>query len=268
YVPEIGERVSAKRTDAHPRQIGGQSPAGSTAAPGAVVLRVPDHGKLVISPEMEPPIAEQYRRLAAVLHELQTNQNVKTLMVTSAMPREGKTLTVVNLALTLSESYRRRVLIVDGDMRHPSVHQALGIPNQVGLSDVLKAAADTPLPIVELTKTLSVLPAGRPDASPTSKLMAPRLQSILRDAAERFDWVIADTPPVGLLTDAQLVARLCDGVLFVIGAGSTPYDLVKKSIAEIGAERIVGTVLNRAETRTIRSDYYSHYYVRADEHHG
>src|SRR5687767_10847331 len=80
---------------------------------------------------------EQYRRLAAVLHDIQSQQGLKTLMLTSALPAEGKTLTTINLALTLSESYARRVLVVDADLRWPSVHKMFGLPNHVGLSDAL-----------------------------------------------------------------------------------------------------------------------------------
>jgi capsular exopolysaccharide synthesis family protein len=222
------------------------------------VLRVPDHSRLVVSPQIAPGTVEQYRRLAAVLHEFQASQGLKTLMVSSAVPREGKTLTAVNLAMTLSESYRRRVLLIDADLRRPSVHQVLGISNMTGLGEVLRGPDDRALPVIEISKNLSVLTAGRPDASPTAQLTSARLQALVKDVARRFDWVLLDTPPVGLLTDAQLVARLCDGVLFVIGAGTTPYHLVQRSIAELGAERIVGTVLNRVQEQALAGQYYGH----------
>lgn len=111
-----------------------------------------------------------------------------------------------------------------------------------------------------MTSHLSVLPAGRPDANPMDALTCAGLKRLLEEAAKQFDWVLLNTPPVGLITDANLVARLADGVLFVICAGSTPYEDVQRAIAEIGPERIVGTLLNRAESSSNRvAGYYYGY---------
>jgi protein-tyrosine kinase len=217
-------------------------------------------GKVVASRDIPQVTVEQYRRLAGALHNLQTQRSLKTLMVSSAVPREGKTLTITNLAVTLSESYQRRVLLIDADLRHPSVHEVLGFPNGAGLADVLRSS-DSSLPVVEVSSCLSVLTAGHPEPNPMAQLTSDRLRTVVADAAARFDWVLLDTPPVGLLTDAQLIARVCDGVLFVIGAGVTPYPVVQRGIAELGADRIVGVVLNRVEAQRLpHSGYYAHYY--------
>jgi Mrp family chromosome partitioning ATPase len=115
---------------------------------------------------------------------------------------------------------------------------------------------------IQVSSTLSVLPAGRVEGSPLAALSSPLLQTIVADATARYDWVLLDTPPVGLLTDAHLVARATDGVVFVIAAGVTPYALVQRSVAEIGRERIVGAVLNRVDERTlpVRDYYHRHYF--------
>jgi capsular exopolysaccharide synthesis family protein len=217
-------------------------------------------GKLVVSRDIPQVTVEQYRRLGAALHELQSQHGLNTLAVTSALPREGKTLTITNLALTLSESFHRRVLLIDADLRRPSIHEALGIPNGAGFADV-ERSGDGTLPLVEISPRLSVLTAGKPGASPMAQLTSDRARAIVRDASARFDWVLLDAPPVGLLPDAQLIARLSESVLFVIAAGSTPYSLVQRGIAELGAERIVGTVLNRVQARTLPvTNYYQGYY--------
>jgi Mrp family chromosome partitioning ATPase len=107
-----------------------------------------------------------------------------------------------------------------------------------------------------------VLSAGAPVADPMAVLASPRMKMVLDEAAARFDWVLVDTPPIGLLPDASLVARLVDGVLLVVGAGQTDYRLVQRAVAELGADRIIGTILNRAEQETITgNEYYAHYYV-------
>jgi protein-tyrosine kinase len=224
-------------------------------------------GKLVVSRDIPRVSVEQYRRLAATLHDLQLQRGLKTLMVASAVPGEGKTLTITNLALTLSESYDRRVLLIDADLRRPSIHDVMGFPNGAGLADVLRSGGG-PLPLVEISPCLSVLTAGRPEAnaSPLAQLTSEWLPAVVKTAAAEFDWVLLDTPPIGLLPDAQHIARVSEGVLFVIAAGSTPYLLVQRCIAELGADRIVGVVLNRVErqTQTLDNERYQRYYLGAD----
>jgi capsular exopolysaccharide synthesis family protein len=203
---------------------------------------------------------EQYRRLAATLHHAQVEKGLKTVMVTSSVPREGKTLTVVNLALTLSESYGRRVLLVDADLRRPSVHQDLGVPNELGLRDVLSSNR-AELPVVQVSERLWVLPSGRVEENPLAGLSSERMRGFLDAAAGRFDWVLVDTPPVGLLPDAHVLGRLVQASVFVIRAGGTPFATVEKAIAELGRDCIIGTVLNNVDPSTLQiSEYYGHYY--------
>jgi capsular exopolysaccharide synthesis family protein len=218
-------------------------------------------GKLVISGDATHVSVEQYRRLAATVHGLQSQRGLKTLMVSSAIPREGKTLTVANLALTLTESYNQRVLLIDVDLRRPSVHDLFGFPNTAGLADLVRRGTGD-LPFVEIGSRLTVLPAGRlQTAAPTAELTSDCMRTVISEAAARFDWVLLDTPPVGLLPDAHLIARVSEGVLFVIAAGMTPYTLVQRAIAELGPERIIGTVLNRvAKDDMPVSTYYNRYY--------
>jgi len=222
--------------------------------------------KLVSANSRESISIEQYRRLAATLHDAQVEKGLKTVMVTSAVPREGKTLTVVNLALTLSESYRRRVLLVDADLRRPSIHDVIGIDNDSGLADVLRSnRLDTAL--VETSSHLTVLPAGRTDQNPLAGLSSERMRALLDDVQSRYDWILLDTPPVGLLPDAQVVSRLAQAVVFVIRAGSTPFPAVERAVVELGRESIIGMVLNDVDQRSIpatRYDY-SHYYNRGGQ---
>jgi protein-tyrosine kinase len=206
---------------------------------------------------------EQYRRLAAALHDAQLEGGLKTVMLTSAVPDEGKTLTVVNLALTLSESYDRRVLIIDADLRRPNVHSLLRVPNTHGLTEAL-ADEHLELPFVEISERLSVLTAGRPGPAPLARLTSPRMQTLLEECSRRFDWVLLDTPPVGILTDAQLLARVAGAVVLVISAGSTPATVVERTIAELGVERIIGTVLNRVEAHALSDARYYEQYLAAD----
>lgn len=220
------------------------------------------NGKLVVGMARDVISTEQYRRLAATLHHAQVEKGLKTLMVTSSVPREGKTLTVVNLALTLSESYGRRVLLVDADLRRPSIHLTLNVPNDKGLGEVL-ASHHMELPLVQASERLWVLPSGRTGENPLAGLSSDRMRKFLDDAASRFDWVLVDTPPIGLLPDAHVLGRLVQASVFVIRAGATPFATVEKAIAELGRDCIIGTVLNGVEPGTLpTSEYYGHYYSK------
>jgi protein-tyrosine kinase len=217
--------------------------------------------QLMVHPDAPPIAREQYRRLAATLHHIQGERGLRTLIVASALAGEGKTLTSVNIALTLSESYRRRVLLIDADLRRPSVHAALGFENVVGLTDTLTAKQERRVPMVEISPRLSVLPAGRPNPDPMEILTSSRMLKILDEASAVFDWVIIDTPPVALLPDANLLAAMVDGALLIVSANQTPVAIINKAIDAIGRDRILGVVLNRAEKDAmVHGDYYYRYY--------
>lgn len=204
-------------------------------------------GKVVGSVGMDPRPAEQYRRLAAALHQTQVERGIKKVMVASAVAAEGKTLTALNLALTLSESYLKRVVLVDADLRCPGVHQLLDLPDATGLNELLKDVHPSALTLTAVSSKLSILPAGHAEPDPMGQLTSARMASILAELAQKFDWVIVDTPPVVLFPDANLLAAMVDGAVLVIRSGQTPHDVVDRAIQTLGRKRILGLVLNRAE---------------------
>jgi protein-tyrosine kinase len=205
-------------------------------------------GRIVSTPSAPPVLAERFRRLAASLHHAQLVDGLRTVMVTSADPGDGKTLTSANLALTLSESYRRQVLLIDADLRRPSLHDVFNVPNVNGLNEGLKASSDARLNVIKISDTLTLLPAGRPDPDPMSSLTSTRMREILEEASQRFDWIIVDTAPLGLLADASLLARMVDKSLLVIRAGQTPHASVDRAVTALGRDHIIGVVLNAVET--------------------
>jgi capsular exopolysaccharide synthesis family protein len=201
---------------------------------------------------------EQYRRLAATLHEAQVERGLRRVAITSALPEEGKTLTAANLALTLSESFGRRVLLIDADLRRPGVHAVFGVANASGLTEALSSPARDPA-FAAVSPRLSVLTAGRVGQNPLAALSSERMRELLEECSARFDWVLLDTPPVGVLSDAQVVARLAGSVLLVIAAGSTSYPIVERAVEDLGRECIIGTVLNRVDDRVIPEARYYRY---------
>jgi protein-tyrosine kinase len=230
---------------------------GSTSASNSFSTKTA--GKIVGGVEMDPRSAEQYRRLAASLHQLQVERGIKKVMVASAVAGEGKTLTALNLAVTLSESYLRRVVLVDADLRCPRVHELLDSAPIHGLNEALKAAHPTPLILTTVSPRLSILPAGQADPDPMGQLTGARMASVLTELSLKFDWVVVDTSPVVLLPDANLLAGMVDGAVIVIRAGQTSYDLVDRAIQELGRKRILGLVLNQVEDKVTQypaSAYY------------
>jgi protein-tyrosine kinase len=218
-------------------------------------------GKLVTTDGFSGAAQEQYRKLAAILHHAQTERGVKVIMTSSALPGEGKSLTAVNLALTLAESYQRRVLLIDADLRRPTVQRIFGIPPIAGLNDGLKAKEDRPMALTAVSERLFVLPAGRPEADPMSGLTSDRMRRLIVQASGAFEWVIVDSPPVGLLPDASLLSAIVDGVLLVVRAGKAPFSLVKRTVESISHERILGVVMNAIDIAHDRNagGYYEYY---------
>ena len=223
------------------------------AKPRSAPVRVgdADRHKLVISQTLDPALVEQYRHLAAVLHHAQERSAMRSVMVTSAVPSEGKTLTATNLALTLSESYQRRVLLIDADLRRPRMREMFGLPVGDGLINVLVKGAGGRLPVHQVSPTLSVLTSGRVVDDPMSLLVSPAMKQLLDEARDIFDWVVVDTPPIAILPDANLLSAMIDTALLVVSARSTPYPMVQRAAQAIGSDRILGVVLNRAEQASV-----------------
>lgn len=262
-LPTPGEPVPSAQGQAAPAGSTRKSTPAAQAPTDATTLPQRISEKLVAATTTPtaPAAAEQYRQLAAALHHAQKERNLAVVMVASALAGEGKTLTSTNLALTLSESYRKRVLLIDADLRRPSVHEVFELPNTSGLTDGLKTPKEQKLPLVKVTERLTVLPAGRPTNDPMSLLTSERMKRLIEEAVEAFDWVIVDTPPVGLLTDANLLSALVDTAVLVVAAGSTPYDFVQRAVEAIGRDRIFGVVLNRVEEKQVYGGYsYGRYY--------
>ncbi len=203
--------------------------------------------KVVVDRRVLPSSREQYRRLAAALHHAQAGIGTKVVMIASAMPGEGKTLTASNLALTFSESYQRSVLLIDGDLRKPGLHAVFGLDNSFGLADGLSSTEERKLPVQQVSPRLAILTAGFASSDPMAGLTSDRMRRVIDEAREGFDWVFIDTPPVAFLSDANLLARMVDTAVLVVKAGSTPFEMVQRALDAIGRDRIVGVVLNRAE---------------------
>lgn len=218
-------------------------------------------GPVLLGPRPVGSFAEGYRVLRTALDYSWSDKGPRVIVVTSTSPGEGKTLTSVNLALTLA-SADGKVLLIDGDLRKPQVHAVLKASKRPGLSDVLVGQAKASEAIQSVPGThLSLLPAGTHVPSPADLMTTQVLDGLLSGLRGFYNWIVIDTPPVAAVADALIVARCTDGVVVVAGAEMVPRGAVRHTlerVAESGA-RVLGVVLNRAQMRR-RGSYYGRYY--------
>lgn len=204
------------------------------------------------------PGAEQFRTLRSRLLRIRENQPLQTILISSAIPAEGKTMVSTNLAYALVRQHGSRVLLIDADLRSPRVHTMLGAPAAPGLADYLQNTANE----FEVTQRfreegLCVIPAGKHVTHPSELISSERMKQFLERVKPAFDWIIIDSPPALPVADASVLGGLVDGVLFVVRANSTPSEASMKACKELRDAHILGVVLNDAEESAGYNSYYS-----------
>ena len=202
-------------------------------------------------------VVEKFVTLRSRLYQVAAVQPLRRILISSSLPMEGKTFISANLAHAFSRQSDRRVLLVDADIRAPRLHMSLGAANAPGLSDYLLGDVDE-LQITQVgpTGNLCLIPAGKATKDPGELLHRARLKKLLDRMSQLFDWVIIDSPPALAVHDASLLADVCDGVLFVVRASATDFEVAEKAAAEFQGKNLLGVVLNRVE----KSDAYHSYY--------
>ena len=191
--------------------------------------------------------AEQYRQLRTRLAHTEGASNLRTVLVTSPQKGEGKSITSANLALTMAQELQRRVIIVEADLRKPSLQQLFGLPAGPGLSDYLSGAAELKDVMQFLPDhNLTVIHAGASPANPAELLGSTAMRRLLDQLRTRFDRVILDTPPVLPLADVAVLAPLVDGTLLVVRAGVTPKPAIENALRAFDSSRLLGVVLNES----------------------
>ena len=222
----------------------------------------PSDTRVVAHPEADAVFVEQYRRLGAVVHGAQAANGIRSVVVTSAVEGEGKTFVAANLAWTLCRSFGKRVLLVDGDMRNPSVHRLLRLEGGIGLARAIQRPGDRPDTRM-LSPTLSVIAGGAPDPDPVAWIVSEAAQRFLREARDQFDCVVVDTPPALAFPDAGLFLANLDVCLMVVRAAATTSPAAARAVAAIGAPRILGVVLNQVAADEIAGGYGYYYGTRS-----
>jgi len=205
--------------------------------------------------------AEQFKILRTNLLFSESGKTPRSVMVTSAVPGEGKSFVAANLAVSVAHHVNWNVLLIDCDLRRPSIHRQFGFQNVPGLSDYLTNSAALPQLMLKTgIKNLTILPAGKPPDNPSELLSSERMAGLLEEVASRYKdrLIILDSPPPRLTAESGALARYVDGILLVVKYGSTPKDLVTELIAKLGRNKIIGAVINNFDAGASR--YHKKYY--------
>ncbi|MBV9573517.1 MAG: CpsD/CapB family tyrosine-protein kinase [Acidobacteriales bacterium] len=204
---------------------------------------------------------EEFRTLRSRIYQMREKQNLKKLLITSSLPKEGKSFVAANLAQALVRQHGRRVLLIDADLRGARLHQALGTSVTPGVSEYLSGETDE-LSIIQRgpMENLFFAPAGRLVSNPGELVANGRLKFLLNRMEPIFDWIIVDSPPAIPISDASLLANYCDGVLMVVRSSATPFDIARKARQEFRDTQLIGVVLNGI---VAGSSPYTQYYYEA-----
>ncbi|HEU5336988.1 MAG TPA: CpsD/CapB family tyrosine-protein kinase [Terriglobales bacterium] len=206
--------------------------------------------------------SEQFRTLRSRLYQARRKQPLQKVLIASALPGDGKTFVAANLAQVLVQQKGRRALLIDADLRRPSLHMCLGAPPSPGLSDYLCGEADEATVLQHgPMENLFFIPGGKEVDNPAELAGNGRLNTLLAGLAPCFDWIVVDSPAVVPFSDASLLANACDSVLIVVDAAGTPFDVAQKAVHELRGKPLLGVALNSVPSKDLASQYrYGKYY--------
>ena len=207
---------------------------------------------------------EEFRTLRSRLYHTRESMTLKKILVTSALPKEGKSFTSANLAQVLVRQHGRRVLLIDADLRAPRLHLMLGTTSAPGLSDYLQGTVDE-FSITQRgpMENLFFIPSGNQISDPAELVANGKLKTLLQRLEPLFDWIVIDSPPAVPVSDASVLAKACDGIVMVVRSNATPIDMARRAREEFPDQLLVGVVLNGTDRETTPySRYYYDAYVR------
>lgn len=208
---------------------------------------------------------ERFRTLRSRLYKIASTRKLKSVLITSSVAEEGKTFVASNLAQSIVQQPELRVLLIDADLRSSRLHLLFGAQSCPGLSDYLRGEADE-YGIIQkgMSENLFLIPGGNHVSNPSELLFSDRMKQLLNTVTPAFDWIIMDSPPTLPVHDPTVLADMVDGVLFVIGAGSTDAEIAERTAAEFQGKNLLGVVLNRVQKSDSYGEQYQNYYGERD----
>lgn len=244
-----------------PEPIAMAAPA-PAVAPHVRQVSVSLDPRLVAAGAPQSLAAEQYRSLRTRVTRAENGRAFRTIIVTSPNKGDGKSLTAANLALTMAQEFQQRVLLLDADLRRPSVHRLFGLSETPGLSDVLMGGATIDDALVAVPEhRLTVLPSGIIPTHPAELLGSAAMRRVLDTLRTRFDRILIDMPPVAPLADVAIASPMVDGVLMIVRAGVTPKPAIERALAGLDMSKVLGLVLNDAGDTAASYGYSGYGYV-------
>ena len=253
--PAIEQRPSADAFDANP-----PAPASANGVEHcpALPFSIPADSHLVSVAEEGSLGAEKFRFLAVRLRHLRQNRPLKKVLITSTIPQEGKSTVAANLACTLARRKQQKTLLLEGDLRRPSLSNQFGIGKIPGLCEWLGGQTES-VNIYRLERLgLWILPAGAAPENPLELMQSGRLSLLMEQLETWFDWIVIDSPPVLPLADTSIWSRLADGILLVTRRGTTEKQQLKRGLDAIEKSKLLGALVN-SSTNVEHSDYYQRY---------
>jgi capsular exopolysaccharide synthesis family protein len=222
------------------------------------VVMLPN-SKLVTVTEKDSLAAEKFRFLAVRLRQLQQSRLLKRVLITSTIPEEGKTMVSANLACTLARRRQQKTLLLEGDLRRPTLSRQFGLGRIPGLSEYLQGETDITKNIYRLDALgLWILPAGRAPQNPLELMQAGKLTPLMERLTTWFDWIVIDSPPVLPLGDTSVWAKVADGILLVARQGKTEKHHLQRGIGALDQSKLLGALIN-SSMNLARSNYYYRY---------
>lgn len=222
---------------------------------------------LIAYNDLKNPATEAYRVIRTSIQFAQAGKELKTLAVTSCTPNDGKSTTIANLAVVLTQA-GKSVLLLDCDMRNPNVHKNFGLSNKLGLSSCISMGTALSDAVQKTSiEGLYALTGGVIPPNPSELLGSEQMKNVLQRAKEQYDYVLIDTPPVMPVTDALIVSRFVDGMILVIASAEVKVEMardVKNQLQHAGAN-ILGVVLNKVRSEHHGYGYGYYYYYGSKE---
>jgi protein-tyrosine kinase len=217
------------------------------------------HRTLVAFHQPQSVEAQMFNVLKTKLRFPSEGRPPKSIMVTSAIPGEGKSFVAANLAICIARGVEEHVLLVDSDVRQPSIHKFFGFGRTGGLIDYLQTGSNVAQHFIKTpVDKLTILPAGTPPTNPTELLTTQKMKSLLDEVVQRYEdrFIIIDSAPPSLASETEAISKYVDGIIIVIRAGKTPCKEVTQVIEQLGKEKVVGVVMNHSEKFAKR--YYAY----------
>jgi protein-tyrosine kinase len=247
---------SQKKESPHPPTTGNVVPFTS---PDTTIGEKDLHRTLVAFHQPRSVEAELFNVLRTKLRFPSEGRPPRSILVTSAIPGEGKSFVAANLAISIARGVEEHVLLVDSDVRQPSIHKFFGFGRTAGLIDYLQTGSDVAQHFVKTpVDKLTILPAGTPPANPTELLTTQKMKSLLDEVVQRYDdrFIIIDSAPPSLASETEAISKYVDGFIIVIRADKTPRKEVTEVIEQLGKEKVLGIVMNHSEK--IAKKYYEY----------